>query len=468
VDEEQEWPVRNLIAVGQESPQRTRVVIVGGGAAGVITAAHLVRAASPEAPLDVQIIEKGPAIGPGLAYSTRHPLHTLNNFAGRLSAIDDDPDHLLRWCAEQGVAAQPTSFLRRDLYGRYLSGVLDDLVVPRGSGVSRSRGTVTDVREDGGSLTVEVAEGWTVTADRVVLALGNPPPGPQPAYESWGDRFVADPWAADLAERVGRSARVLLLGTGLTMVDVAAVLHHASPQTRLTAVSRRGLLPAAHRRGSARLHDTFDPGVAPLDVLVQRVRRRIDEVEEVGGDWRDVVDAVRACANDLWRGLSAEDQASFARLVARQWETARHRMAPDMAALVRGLQENGTLRVARVEDVDVTEFDAVVNCTGPAPVASRGWNPLVDTLLDRGTLRAHRLGLGLDLTDDGNVVDADGKVHDGLFVVGAARRGIEWEVAAVPDLRRQAATLAEHLVTPLATPEPDGNAVAAGVVAPVG
>lgn len=437
--------MRNLVADDDVEPRPTRVVVVGGGAAGVICATHLLRTADPRHPLDVRIVEQASTMGPGLAYRTHHPLHTLNNFAGRLSAVDGDPDHLLRWCADRGHPADPTSFLPRELYGRYLADVLDDAEVPSGSLLRRNRDVVTDVRDDGQGLRVHLSSGWTVPADTVVLALGNPPPRRRADLEENGERYVPDPWAEDLPARVGPAREVLLVGTGLTMVDVVAQLDEACPGTRFTAVSRHGLLPAAHRRGSSRLHDIFHPGTRSLDSLLESVDTRVRELEDVGGDWRDVVDSVRSCANDLWQGMSRTDQDRFVAEVARRWEVARHRMSPDMAARIERLVRSGTLRVARVGRVDASTFDRIINCTGPASVATRGWNPLVDTLLDRGTIRPHRLGLGLDLDDSGRVVGTTGDPHPDIYVVGAARRGVEWEVAAIPDLRSQAARLAGHL-----------------------
>jgi uncharacterized NAD(P)/FAD-binding protein YdhS len=288
--------------------------------------------------------------------------------------------------------------------------------------------------------------GWTVRADKVVLALGNPPPRHRPELEELGARYLPDPWADDLEETVGSPREVLLLGTGLTMVDVVATLHESSPATRFTAVSRHGLLPTAHKPGSSRLHDIFHPGTESVDALLHSVRRRIQELEDVGGHWRDVIDSVRAGANELWRGFSREDQNRFVADIARRWEIVRHRMSPTMARYVAGLQQSGTLRIAKLGEVDVSGFDRVINCTGPSPVPTRGWSPLVDALLDRGAIRPHRLGLGLDMELTGRVVAAEGGSPAEIYAVGAARRGVEWEVAAVPDLRNQAARLASHIM----------------------
>ena len=310
-----------------------RVTIVGGGAAAVIAARHLL---STTTDLDLRIVEKDDGIGPGLAYRTTHALHTLNNFAGRLSAVPGDPDHLLRWCARRGVPADPRSFLPRRLYGTYLAEILTDIDVPAGSSLTLSQGQVTDLLPTDHGHTVVTSDGRRIESDVVVLALGNPPPRRRPDLEILRERYVADPWAPGLDERAAEAEAVLLIGTGLTMVDVAASLHDDHPQLTFTAVSRTLLVPQRHRRSTLHPHDAFHPGTSSLDELVAAVDGRIAEVADVGGDWRDVVDAVRGYANELWQGLSAQDQQRFATGLSRRWDTHRHRMAPEMAAYIDG------------------------------------------------------------------------------------------------------------------------------------
>ncbi len=422
-----------------------RVAVVGGGAAGVITAVHLLREATPERPVDVRVVERGPRLGPGLAYGQDHPRLTVNNYAGRLSALADEPDHLLQWCASRGRDVGPTDFPRRAEYGAYLNGLLDEVVVPAGSALGRVRGVATDVVDTSTALEVTLTGGWSVAADVVVLALGNPPPRAYPGATGHPG-YVADPWTPDLAERLDGASEVLLLGTGHTMVDVVGQLQEAMPMARFTAVSREGRLPATHRRTAMPLHETFEPDVSSLDALLDQVERRVRQKQADGGDWRDVLDSVRAAGNDIWQALSPDEQRRFVSEVSRTWERLRHRISPDLADFVAAMQRSSRLRVLTVESVDLTQYDAVVNCTGPAPVQTRGWNRLVDTLLDRGTIRGHQLGLGLDLDPRGHVVTREGVPHPRIVAVGAARKGLEWEVGAIPDLRTQAATVARGLL----------------------
>ena len=233
-----------------------RVLVVGGGAAGVVTAAALLREAG-DAPLAVTVVERAPVVGPGLAYGTRDPHHLLNNYAGRMSAVDDDPQHLVRWCRAQGMAVGADTFVSRETYGRYLADLLDSEPVPAGSSLERVRDEVVDLADAGTSYLATLASGAVLSADVVVLALGNPPPRRPRGLAVEDARFVADPWDPDLLDRVGPEDRVLLVGTGLTTVDVCAQVAAARPGVRLTATSRRGAAaaapPARDARGGARV-----------------------------------------------------------------------------------------------------------------------------------------------------------------------------------------------------------------------
>ncbi|WP_110181507.1 FAD/NAD(P)-binding protein [Nocardioides solisilvae] len=401
-------------------PRPLQVVVVGGGAAAVIAVVHLFRRTSPDAPVDVHVIEPAARVGPGLAYRTEHPRHTVNNFAERLSAVDGDPGHLIRWCAGLGLDLGARSFPSRKVYGDYLAAVLDGVDVPAGSSLLRRRDEAVDLVPEADHWSVVLASGAALGADRVVLALGNPPPRAQPRLaERLGARFVPDPWAPGWHQRLpGRGLtdvrRVLLLGTGLTMLDTAVELEHLLPRAEIVAASRRGRLPRAHV-------------VEPTD----------------GSDWRDAVDAVRGFANQLWATLSPADRARFAEVYAHEWDLHRHRMSPAMAHHLSRLRDTGTLVVRTLDQVDPEAFDLVVSCTGPRPVPTPGWNRLVDAMLERGLVRANGLGLGVDLVQPGHPVDDRGRVLPGLFWMGAARKGLEWEVGAVPDLRAQALALAD-------------------------
>ena len=184
---------------------------------------------------------------------------------------------------------------------------------------------------------------------------------------------------------------------------------------------------------------------------------------ERGVGWRAVVDGLRPLTQDLWRRLTLAERRRFLEVHARDWEVRRHRMAPEVALRLQSYRYDDRLAVLAgslhaVEDLgergrvttapghEPVEVDAVVNCTGPLADVRRSTDPLLRALVARGTVAPDPLALGIDATADGSVLGADGRVVDGLFVVGPPRKGTLWESTAIPEIRGQAAQVATAVV----------------------
>lgn len=414
---------------------------MGGGAAGTLTAVSLMRTAQLR-PVHLTIVERSGRFGPGLAYSTTDPEHLLNSTVRQMSAHTDDPEHLLRWLLSCGSRADLHDYIPRARYGEYLEHVLESTRVPMASRLDLVTDEVVDIEERSGHVIVLLADGTVIATDAVVLALGNPPPRRRrPAVPT----YVNDPWKPDALEDVTAANRVLLLGTGLTMVDVALTLDKRLPGVSLVATSRRGLLPRGHAGELVSPWSPNLPEVRTLQHVTKEVRRATQEVQRTGGDWRSVVDGMRPHLTGIWQGLSLEERQTFLRHLARHWEVHRHRMAPQVARRIGGLVGSGRLRILPVDAPRGNDFDVVVDCTGPQPVSLRGWSRLVDQLLHRGLARPDALALGLDTDEEAAIVGQSGAPSRRIFAIGYARRGTMWECTAVPEIRAHA----EHLAAVL-------------------
>jgi uncharacterized NAD(P)/FAD-binding protein YdhS len=446
------------------------VAIAGGGAGGALLAAHLLRSGE----VRVALIERDARLGRGVAYGTNFPGHLMNVPAASLSGLPDDPEHFLRFARRSyDRAAEPTTFVPRLVYGEYLEALVDESerVAAPGASLLRLRGEVVAVSADARPL-LTLADGSTLRADRVVLALGNlPPRNPSLAEGSWPEdlaRYATDPWRPGALAGLA-AGPALLIGTGLTMVDVALQLQAARPGTRITALSRGGLLPHAHRAGGAPPSPDVpvpEAGAGLLELL-RFVRSAAVVAQLGGGDWRDAVNALRPVTSDLWAGLPQDDQRRFLDRLARFWDIHRHRLAPEVATAVNELRRAGglTLMSGRIRSVrsltegvavDVQErgtdrvrtlrVAAVVNCTGPNGDVRSGGSRLLDALCAAETVRPHPLALGLDTGTDGALRDAGGRESEALFAIGPLRRGELWETTAVPEIRAQASALAQRLL----------------------
>ncbi|WP_044560718.1 FAD/NAD(P)-binding protein, partial [Azospirillum sp. B4] len=120
------------MSLGNAPQQRTapRVVILGGGFSGAVTALHLARTAT--VPVDIDIVEPRLLLGGGVAYSTPDPQHRINVPAARMSAFSADMGHYDRWLRRSGVlATDPQALVKgghifssRLEFGRYLDGLV--------------------------------------------------------------------------------------------------------------------------------------------------------------------------------------------------------------------------------------------------------------------------------------------------------------------------------------------------------
>ncbi|AWM42455.1 hydroxyacylglutathione hydrolase [Gemmata obscuriglobus] len=432
-----------------------------------MVAAHLLRTAR----LRVVMVNRSGAMARGVAYGTNSPSHLLNVPAGRMSALPNDPEHFLRFVRQSDPGASPGAFVRRSVYGEYLQHILAEAEHAAGAGaLGRVVGEAVSVVPGFDGVRVTTAAGEELRADRVVLAIGHYPPAPPPGVPRTfldSQRYVRDPWAAGALAAVPRDQPALLVGTGLTAADVALDLHAAGLPGAI-AVSRRGLLPRPHDPSvpapdSSHVPSGMGDGPRSLRAHVRAVRRCVREVTTGGGNWRQVIDALRPYTPRLWQSLGTADRHRFFRHLRPYWDAHRHRLAPAAGAAIDDLVASGWLAVCAGR---FTRFDehpsgvevafapkgggaertvrvgAVVNCTGPATNALGAGDPLLADLLARGAARPDPLGLGIEVAPDGAVVGADGAPSSVLYYVGPFLRARDGEGTAVPELRAHAARTA--------------------------
>jgi uncharacterized NAD(P)/FAD-binding protein YdhS len=141
----------------------------------------------------------------------------------------------------------------------------------------------------------------------------------------------------------------------------------------------------------------------------------------------------------------------------------RHRIAPEVASIVARMVAGGQLEIVagRIEaareapgGIDVeyrrrraaqgrTEtFANAFNCTGPLHSIARSKDPLLRSLLDAGQVKPDHLGIGLEVTDDC-------RAGNRLWALGPLTKGRYWEIIAVPDIREQAAAVAQDIAQEL-------------------
>lgn len=457
-----------------------RVAIVGGGASGTLAAVHLLREPREHTGLAIELIDREGGFGPGVAYGTEDPLHLLNVPAVRMGAVSGHPEHFHGWLADHGHEAPEEAFLPRGLYGEYLRDLLAsaeaaaaDVPVRRRSGAVVAITERPSLNGSGPRVVVvlTLADGSRVEAERAILApgpLAGDDPIPIPTELREAGRYVADPWAPGALDRARGEREVLVVGTGLTMVDVALSLCGDERGPRVQAVSRHGLVPKRHRRDLTRIRRFPLPSASgELAPVMAAILGQVGRVAQQGDDWRDVVDSMRPVTPALWKALQTEEKRRFLGELQRLWDVHRFRMAPEVADRLEALETEGrvavgagsivslepygrgarvSLRTLGCHELDVLDVGAIVNCSGAGCDLRREAPPPLRSLLDAGAARPDDLGLGLDVAADGALLDAEGRASKRIYAVGALRKGVEWEALGVTEIRDHAATAAARIV----------------------
>lgn len=446
------------------------IAIAGGGASGLLVAVQLLRRGVD--PARIMIVEPRERLGRGVAYSTTRAEHLLNVVAARMSAFDDDASHFLRWLESDAAAAAEVlaadagggraladCFAPRRVYARYLDEVF--ATEPGSADVRRHRDTVVDaIPLDGGGLRLRLEQAGDIDVAVLVLAAGNEARRvADGALPSWDDAAL---------RAVGEGDAVAIVGAGLSMVDAVLSLQAQGHRGDITVVSRHGMAPLAHAAPGTHAHETPRDDrllAAGMRERLRRVRARVRATTAAGAPWQWAIDALRPQVQSLWREASDVERARFLRHLVRLWDIHRHRIAPQVAALLDALQADGRLRIVagrlqggitRGDDgrawmrllprgggdaIDIVA-DHVFDATGVEGQLARMRNPLLQALVARGLAVPGGMGIGVATDDAGRLVDAEGRVHGDIAVIGGLRIGQLWESIAMPELRGQARDVA--------------------------
>ena len=442
------------------TPDPFPVAVIGAGFSGTLAALQIL-ARAPDRP--VLLFERGGTFGRGLAYGTGDPAHLLNVRAANMSAFPDRPGDFVEWLVRiaadlppgerAGICRTPAgTFAARGLYGRYLASLL----ARAGPGLSLVPEAVIDLEPVAGGFALHTEGGGIHRVCGAVLALGNL------AGSGVASRHRVSPWTPEGLDRLDPGVPVLIVGTGLTMVDAVATLRRGGFPGPVVALSRRGLVPSAHAASAAWPPPDLGAERTSLVRLLVRVRAEIAAARRAGTDWRGVIDALRPVTDRLWNELPEPDRARFLRHLRPFWDVHRHRSAPPAAAAIADEIARGslTLRAGRIVGIEdepdharvtwrargergarTLRVQCLIDATGVGPVGATR-DPLLRRLIARGLVRPGPFGLGLDATVEYRVRSRDERDAPALWTLGPLLRGVLWECTAVPDIRVAAERLA--------------------------
>ena len=457
--------------------RRKSVAIIGGGLTGGAIAYHL---AEREAAADITVFEPRADLGRGLAYGTDDDAHRINVPAAKMSLLPSDEAHFVNWIAEtnaltddpHALAADGNIYVRRLLFGRYVSEhIAPHLEAGR---ISHERSRVVSISKTAqGVWMISTADGRRHETDIVVLATTHPAPGvPEVLQRALGNdpRLIPDATVKDALRHIEPSARVVIVGTGLTMADVVASLECQGHTGLVFAFSRRGLLSRGHARDQHLNFGEFVASAISARTLLRAVRATIEDALRQRIPWQPVIDAVRAQATLFWPNLPVAERQRIVRHLRPYWDVHRFRIAPQIEAILKDRVAAGTLtvkaaslvsaqadtngiqigvRLRNNQTLEAVSADYVVVTTGPAHGAALATQPHLASLARGGHITADAFGLGISCSRRGQALDTDGVAAPNLLIAGPLARGTFGELMGLPQVTNYAQAIAGEVLDEL-------------------
>lgn len=410
---------------------------------GFSAAALLIHMARQDVLKEFQVTVFGQSLnslGRGAAYADGVD-YLLNVPAGGMSLFEDDPLDFVRWLSMSRKTPQPEGeFVPRSMYGDYVSQRRREAMGKVASRTPRfSCGKAEYLGYRDGKHLVS-SGGKIVRFDEVVIATGH---------------------SFQTQQRYGASADwrrpQVVVGSGLTAAEVALRLIKQGSLVQM--ISRHGDLPLAHRVDYnpkkpqfAVKFENFSPRA-----LMRLLREWVFSHERDGGDWRDVIAAIRPHTPFIWRSMSVLQRAQFLRHCQHFWDLHRHRVAPHVLEELNYHRKYGKLEViaARVVDVvqDVDQYVVTFKPRGSEETATlRVSGVQVCTGPDRQYRNTVAEQCAIDGFGLGVKVDGDYRLNLPVefgertpYYLGPGLRARDWEAIAVPELRVHAERLARKL-----------------------
>ena len=155
------------------------------------------------------------------------------------------PSHFVARARENvSGATEESDFLPRMVYGEYLESLLESVAPPAASGTFQwIKDDAVKLEPQASGFRLTLKSGASINPKIAVLATGNNGVSKLrvPGLTDSSPFYASSPWAENAWRGVPSTGSVLLIGTGLTSVDVAVAFVHEGFTGQIHAVSRHGL-----------------------------------------------------------------------------------------------------------------------------------------------------------------------------------------------------------------------------------
>ncbi|MDQ3141075.1 MAG: FAD/NAD(P)-binding protein [Bacteroidota bacterium] len=442
-----------------------KIIIIGGGLSGTLVAMNFLEN-SPDT--QITLIEKNPEkLGRGVAYHHDFTHQPLNVVASAMSLFSDRPSHFVEWLTTNHFrfnhllpVIHPDVFVPRKIFGDYIIENLELLHHKHKGRLQIRIDEVISLTENKKRYLAKLESGVEIYGDDIILALGNFPPADlftenDPMNND--SRYFSIPWVDRIYSNIKGDENILLVGTGLTAVDVVLGLKMRGFNGKVTMVSRRGRLPSPHNLSAKPVRMEYDGHSHPRDTWFW-VKGKMKENHKL--PWTSVIDGLRPLTQKIWMSWTLEEKKYFMKRLRPFWEIARHRIPSASNEILNELIKSGRLEIGKgeIRSTNITKegietefmfdnlyrkssFQKIINCTGPESNYRKVKFPIIRNLMEQGKVVSDELGLGINCTPGGKILDQSQKEVEGLWCIGPMRKSILWETTALRELREQATEL---------------------------
>ena len=358
--------------------------------------------------VQLNIVEKKPKIGQGLAFGTDQPGHLLNTQANLMGIHAREPAHFGDWVRENAQKygyekmaqlADEQMYPPRRLYGQYVEDQFQQYLkraeeegVP--VRVIQEEAIDADLQDNGWRISLD--DGKHLYSDYVILAIGTPKRNNYHRFKE-NAQYVDFPWPSSIIkDRVPAGAEVAILGSSLSAIDTLMTFGDTSHQGKIGLYSRSGLLPRVQPEETAAYERKFITLNNVHKLMRQQLRsvtatelfrlfqkeaeqyegKTIDwkatgrqatsarkllendiNVARLGGDaFQNIAYELRYEASVMWSLLSDEEKVRFIRWIGSYWNINRHGMPLVNALRIKSLFDKEQLTVtAGLEEVTFDE-----------------------------------------------------------------------------------------------------------------
>lgn len=435
-----------------------KLAIVGDGYSAAVLVYHLIKRQFN--PKDITVF--GPnELGFGQAYGSQHDQYRLNVRDNLMRIDPDKPDDFVRWAKDQindpDAHVDAGVFYRRRDFARYMKEKLE--ASTQKAPIHFIRDHVETIARDG--LWKINTNSGEYDADLLVIATGNPPSILNFACDDCiKPHLTTQPWQENWSQHINTDDDLVIVGGGLTAMDILASLSASHHHGHISIVSPKGILPPPQLDWRDQPKKGFEwPAVNSASAMMQVMKKNMGSKDWLDRTSQERFEKLRKGISPVWRGLSDADQIRLKKHMGWLWQLLRYRAAPQTVAAQKNLSQKGQLslikgRVEAIAPCRKTEDNHKITVQltdGQMIDAHHGFIATGagrDLLLTQmGADGVARLKHGhIEVTETLQIIHPDGSIHNDGFALGPPTALSRGDVIGATTIAGEAALIAEKIV----------------------